>query len=266
MSTRRMSMCALVAATCAMFAPPALAQTIEGTLMEVESERPISLGLVIMLTEEGDSVTSAVTDANGRFHLEADAPGSFLLVASAFGFKETPAGVFELGPGGEMDVEFRIAAEAMPIEGLLVSLQRPAITHQLITNGYVRRLQRGLGHFITPYDIEQSSATRTADLFRGIPGVAVNTPGGGLNAFTGESVRFYDARGVCTPTVYVDGSRQPPTFTANASIDMIVPLQDLEAVEVYRRPSEIPVEYGALGTNTGADVVCGVLLLWTKHR
>ena len=88
----------------------AQAQTINGTLMEVESGQPISLGLVIMLTEAGDSVTSGVTNGQGRFSVTAPDGGSFRLVASAFGFKETAAGVFELGGDGAMDVEFRIAA------------------------------------------------------------------------------------------------------------------------------------------------------------
>lgn len=35
------------------FAGPAAAQTIDGTLMEVGSDRPISLGLIIMMTADG---------------------------------------------------------------------------------------------------------------------------------------------------------------------------------------------------------------------
>ena len=152
MSSTRLSVftflaAAFVGALGAGFMTPARAQTIEGTLMEVGSDRPISLGLVIMMTEEGDSITSGVTDGNGRFELRSEEPGSFVLISSAFGFKETQAGVFELGSEGTMTIEFRVGAKAMPIEGILVELQRPAIQHQLIRNGYVRRLQRGLGHF-----------------------------------------------------------------------------------------------------------------------
>ena len=139
-------------------ATPAYAQTIDGTLMEVETGQPISLGLVIMMTESGDSVTSGVSNGQGRFSVTAPEAGSFILVASAFGFKETAAGVFELGPDGEMDVEFRIAAAPMPIDGILVSLQRPALEHQLVKNGFVRRVTRGLGRFITPIMIEESAA------------------------------------------------------------------------------------------------------------
>ena len=134
------------------------------------------------MTESGDSITSGVSNGQGRFSVAAPEGGSFVLIASAFGFKETAAGIFELGDDSEMDVEFRVAAAPMPIDGILVSLQRPALQHQLVKNGFVRRVTRGLGRFITPIDIERSSATDAADLFRGIPGVFLEFPGGGLNS------------------------------------------------------------------------------------
>lgn len=246
---------------------PAAAQAIEGTLMEVESGRPISLGLVIMMTEAGDSVTSDVTDANGRFTVEADEPGSFFLIASAFGFKETRAGVFELGADGSMEVEFRVGAQAMPIDGILVELQRPALQHQLVRNGYVRRLQRGLGKFITPFDIENAAASSTSDLFRGIPGVRVGAIGGGLMSFQGETVQFGSPAGYCTPTIYLDGMRLSSSLVANNPLDHLVPLTSIDAAEVYQRPAEVPIEYGSTAMQGGSGGgVCGVLVLWTKTR
>lgn len=257
-----------VAVGTAMAAAPIDGQTIDGVLMEVQSDRPISLGLVIMMTEGGDSVTSAVTDSNGRFRVASPAPGTFSLIASAFGFKETRVGMFELGPDGSMNIEFRVGAEAMPIDGILVELQRPAIQHQLVRNGYVRRLQRGLGEFITPYDIEQSVARTSSDLFRGIPGVAVQgVAGGGVNSYQGDVVRFFSANGYCTPTVYLDGLRLSPAITSNQPLDVLVPLQSIDAAEIYRRPSEVPIEYGATGIQPSSEYGgCGVLVLWTKTR
>lgn len=256
----------LVALLATGLAIPAQAQTIDGTLMEVDTDRPISLGLVIMMTTEGDSITSSVTDAQGRFSLTADEPGAFILIASAFGFKETRAGVFELGSDGHMDVEFRVGAQPMPIDGLLVELQRPAIQHQLIRNGYVRRLQRGLGVFITPYDIENSGAVSTPDLFRNIPGVAVRLEGGGLFAHQGESVQFASALGYCTPTMYVDGQRLPPQVVSAQPLGALLPLGDVDAVEVYRRPAEVPIEYASTVRALEGDQGCGVLVVWTKAR
>ncbi len=248
-------------------ASSAHAQTINGTLMEVESDRPISLGLIILMTEQGDSITSAVTDSNGRFRVESDDPGAFVLIASAFGFKETRVGVFELGSGGSMDIEFRVGAEAMPIDGILVELQRPALQHQLVTNGFVRRLQRGTGMFITPYDIEQSSALRTGDLFRGLPGVAVQTVGDNSSTFLGETVRFLSATGYCTPTMYLDGVRLSPAVVSSMAIENLIPIAEIDAAEIYRRAAEVPIEYGATGVSAPDEYgVCGVIVLWTRRR
>jgi len=165
-----------------------------------------------------------------------------------------------------MDVEFRVGAQAMPIDGILVELQRPSIQHQLIRNGYVRRLQRGLGVFITPYDIENSGAIGTPDLFRNIPGVAVRMVGGGLSSHLGESVQMMSATGYCTPTMYVDGQRLTPQVVAAQPIGMLLPLGDVDAIEVYRRPAEIPIEYAGTVRGLGDDPICGVIVVWTRAR
>jgi len=243
------------------------AQTINGTLMEVESGTPISLGLIIMMTESGDSITSGVTDGRGRFSIGSPDAGSFVLLASAFGFKETAAGVFEIGSGGEMDIEFRIAAAPMPIDGILVSLQRPALEHQLVKNGFVRRVTRGLGRFITPWMIEQSPAVTTADLFRGIPGVLLSYPRGGLNSFEGETIQLAGAGQYCTPTIYLDGARMSVQMTQGMPIDLLAPLVMVDAVEIYRRPAEVPIEYGMTSSGIGEEGgPCGVVVIWTKTR
>ncbi|NNF13251.1 MAG: TonB-dependent receptor plug domain-containing protein [Gemmatimonadetes bacterium] len=248
-------------------ASEARAQTITGTLMEVETSQPISLGLVIMMTEDGDSITSTVTNGQGQFTVESEEAGSFVLLASAFGFKETAAGVFELGQDASMDVQFRIAAAPMPIEGILVSLQRPVLEHNLVRNGFVRRVTRGLGRFITPAQIERSSARTAADLLRGVPGVHITRPGGAINAFQGEMVRMVSQNDYCAPTIFLDGARIAPNMTSDTPLDALAPLQTIDAIEVYRRPSEVPIEYGmtSSGNNTGRGP-CGVLVIWTKTR
>ena len=256
----------VVVALAAGVAAPTAAQTIEGTLMEVESGTPISLGLVILMTEAGDSIASAVSNGQGRFSVDTQGAGSFVLLASAFGFKETAAGVFELGDDGEMDVEFRIAAAPMPIDGILVSLQRPALQHQLVKNGFVRRVTRGLGHFITPIVIEKSSARTAEDLFMGIPGVLLQYPQGGLNAFEGMTVRMTGVGQYCSPTIYLDGARMSVSMTQDMPIQLLAPLEMIDAVEIYRRPAEVPIEYGMTTSGGASGGPCGVLVIWTKTR
>lgn len=259
----------------------ATAQTIDGTLLDLDTDQPVELGLVLMFTEAGDSVGMAVTDEAGRFTLTSPEPGSFLLLASALGYKETPAGVFELGRDGVLSVQFRIRPQPLPIDALVASVRQPVLQHQLVRNGFVRRLQRGLGAFVTPHDIERSPATSTEQLLEHIPGVRVadvrlvrpqSVPGGDTvltslpRPDVGETVQIRGPGGRwCTPTVYVDGLRSFYTTDALSSsvavtLSTLAPLASVEAIEVYRRPAEVPMEYGSVGTGSGG---CGVLVVWT---
>ncbi|MEE2668966.1 MAG: carboxypeptidase regulatory-like domain-containing protein [Gemmatimonadota bacterium] len=235
-----------VLATCGHFSTSLKAQTIRGTLMERDSETPIHLGFVALLTESGDSVTSTITNREGRFSLTSPDPGNFLLLAAALGHRETTVGVFELGKDGELTVEFRVPAEALTMDGLFVQAERIGQEPALALNGFSRRMQEGLGYFMTPRDIENSDVTRTTDLFFGMLGVSV----------IGDRVYVRGTLGICSPQIYVDGL--PQSMGAGFPLDFIVPFEALAAVEVYRRAAEVPLQYG--GTGAG----CGVILFWTK--
>lgn len=258
--------------------PPSLdAQTISGTLRDSDSRQPIPLGLVLMYTEAGDSVTSTISDGSGRFRISSPDPGSFILQAAALGYRETPVGVFDLGDGGSMTVEYLLAPAPLPVDALMVEIDRPVVEHHLVQNGFVRRLQRGLGKFITPHDIENSTARSTESLMEGIQGVrvgTVRTRAGGLgipSPHLGETVQIAGPHGGwCEPTVYVDGIRTHYDPETGFTLSHVAHLGAVEAVEVYRRPTEIPVEFGVgsgstnlrTGNRTGG---CGVLVVWTKR-
>jgi hypothetical protein len=222
------------------------AQTIRGTLLERDSNRPINLGFVVLLTESGDSITSTITNRMGRFEVASPDPGNFLLLAAALGHRETTVGVFELGEGGELSVEFRIPVEPLTLDGLLVQAGRVGQLPGLVLNGFSRRMQQGLGRFITPADIALSPAFRTADLFVGMLGVSVD----------GERVQVRTGGRTCTPQIWIDGL--PQSRDADFALDFIIPLEAIAAVEVYRRATEVPLQYG------GSRAGCGVFLFWTK--
>lgn len=249
------------------------AQELSGTLLDAETEQPVALGLVMMYTEAGDSVDSTITDGLGRFRLESPEPGSFVLVAAALGYEETRAGVFELGEGASMQLEYRLPSQPLPLDAFFVSVEQPVLDHHLVRSGFVRRLQRGLGKFITPHQIAESSARSTEALLEGIPQVRVGTARvavGGLNVpapHLGETVQM--ARplgGWCAPRIYVDGQRVIYDPSVGLNISTYVAIADVEAVEVYRRISEIPVEFSTTQEEAGGrGEACGVLVLWTKR-
>ena len=260
------------------------AQTIRGRLVDAESGQPIDLGLVIMLTEELDSITSTITNESGMFEVTSPEPGGMVLVASAWGYHETLDGIFDVGTGSSMTVEFRIRPRPLPIDSLVVLLDRPVQQHELVRNGFVRRSERGLGHFITPHDIEESSAFSTEALLDGLMGVRVRPPTALATAwsdslvtqllpvsYVGDQVMLRANAGWCNPTVYLDGMRVQQDASQGMTLSMLAPLSVVSAIEVYRRAAQVPVEYASaespLNGNTGAlQGVCGVILVWTRQR
>ncbi len=230
-------------AACGLFPESLSAQTIRGTLLQRGTDQPIYLGFVALLSESGDSVTSAITTSDGSFSLTSPVPGSFLLLAAALGHQETTVGVFELGEGGELTVEFRIPVAPLTLEGLIVQADRISQTPALVRNGFSRRMQQGFGRFITPEEIERSRATRTLDLFVGMEGVRI----------VGNQLLLRD----CSPQTYVDGL--PLHMDADLPVDVMVPFESLAAAEIYLGVAQVPLQYGGTG---GA---CGVILFWTKE-
>lgn len=229
------------------------AQTLQGVLLERGTDRPVDLALLTLLTLDGDSVTAVLSDAEGRFSLEADDPGDYLLNAVGLGYRSSTTGVFELGDGGRISVEFRLEPVPIEIGGVevlteSVFLRRPA----LVQNGFVERAMRGFGRFITPQQIRNSGALSIGDLLARTGRVSVQY------SIHSGGILMRGPRGFCRPRIFLDGVLMPEV--GGRAIESIASLSMLEAVEVYRSGTEAPLQYGA---NAGE---CGVILLWTLRR
>jgi len=232
------------------------AQTIDGILLDRERNRPIDLGLVILLTVDGDSVASVLSDEEGRFLVESPRAGDFLLSTSALGYKPTiAASVFTLTEGGRTSLEFRIEPLAIEVGGLTVegraSLDRES---KLVRSGFVERAQGGFGRFITPADIKRSNPLSTVELLTRTGRVTTQYALGGARILMRGPV------GYCTPSVYMDGV---PISMSGISLDAIAPVSVLDAAEVYSSAAEAPRRYGG---GMGGMGGCGIIVLWTRAR
>jgi hypothetical protein len=232
------------------FAESAASQTIKGRLLDMHTDDAIDLGLLIMISEFGDSVTSTLSTGNGSFEVSAPEAGNYLLLAAALGYRETRVGLFELGTGGELSVEFRLWPEPLSIDGIMVeSLVREP---ELVRNGFYRRMQRGSGTFFSPGDIAETTALRSIDLIQGAPGTRLS-----IDPMNGERLEIRGTRGYCTPTLFLDGVRTVWEGTS-MRLDEMVPLEGLYAVEVYRGVTGIPIEFGSFNQ-------CGIIVFWTAR-
>ncbi len=110
---------------------------------------------------------------------------------------------------------------------------------------FERRKATGRGHYLTRAQIEQKGANNLADAVRDLRGVTLDCAGSGCY------VRMVRAPSRCYPQYIVD-EREDNIFGPTVAI------RDIEAIEVYSGPSDVPGEFA------GANAGCGVVVIWTR--
>ena len=226
------------------------------------SDRPIP-GARVIVVGSGEGVSGD----SGWVRLPGVAPGRVFVLVTRIGYRPTEFSLEVPATGGlEVDVELEPAPVA--VQGV-TAVARPEV-RLLQMGGFYRRREAGRGSFLTREEIEKSGAIRASEVFRRIQGVRV-VPTSGDN-YKLQSVRYGTSLSerssrsrtgnprqegggnnfVCDMLVFLDGMQ-----SHLESIDD-VHMQSLEAVEVYRGPSQVPPEYNQM------NAACGVVLLWTR--
>jgi len=216
------------------------AQTLGGRLLGRGTDRPIELAVVTMVEETGDRVAVTITDDLGRFSLTSPKVGSFYLTASAFGYETSSAGIFDLGRDAEMTVDFRVEPRPVAVEGLSISTHANESRRNLVASGFLDRLSRGIGKFITPFEIENSRARSTVELFEGIPSVSLANLKRSSTTSRVIVLRGTGAAAACYPRYYLDGAA---IDLGTDELNAAVPIEASEAIEIYSGASEIPAQY-----------------------
>ena len=150
---------------------------------------------------------------------------------------------------------------AYALDPVIVEAERVNRRRYLENAGYFRRERSGLGHHVSPdhIDARRAEVNDVSDFMIGIPGVTIMELGEPVELTSGETVAgkllvLGYGRNRCVPSVYVDGI--PTAFGASITeLGAYVWPEDVSAIEVYRRWSEAPVEYGS---------GC-LVLIWTRR-
>ncbi len=188
------------------------------------------------------------TDSVGHFRISELAPGIVRLMVRVAGFP-TKVVVVALASGESMTrvIELdstatgRATPQRLPAEAT-VAPQPPAPRYV----DFERRRLNGRGQYLTREDLERGGHASLQDAMRGLRGVNVECGGG-----SGCTIRMARAPMRCSPEYIVD-ERVDNFFGPNT------PIRDVEGVEVYTGPSEVPGEFA--GRNAG----CGVIVVWTR--
>jgi hypothetical protein len=243
-------------------ARPASAQVLHGRVLEDASERPIGQATVELLEATSHrSVMVVITDSLGRFMLRPTTRGEFKLRTASLGFREATSAKFPLGPIDTLELEMRLKVDAVLLAPLTVTasarpwhemMKPPGLWPFYERKSFMEKL--GLGRFVTR-DLIDNWAGNVTQLVGTVPGVVITSNGRTQSVAIRRSVPGLGS-GECQPLFFLNGAK---INLAGMSLDDFVDVTTLEAVEVYRGPSELPGEYA------GSDARCGAIGLWTRR-
>jgi len=230
-------------------ASPAGAQKGDGRLVGVVVDKasglPVGNAEVLHM---GDS-RSASSDSTGAYKFDGLPSGILKFIVRAKGYPATSV-IVALARGESMvrriELDSSQSGRASSAQGLNKVTIEAAPSLGPRYADFERRKATGQGHYITSDEIEKSNATSLQEAVRGVRGVTMDC-GGGL----GCSIRMVRAPMQCLPEYIVD-DRVDNFFGPNVAV------RDIQGIEVYTGPSDVPGEYA--GRNAG----CGVIVIWTK--
>jgi hypothetical protein len=251
-----------------------IGQLVRGRVVDVASGQPLKVAQLELLDDRDRVQLRAVSDSLGTFRLRGWTAGKYRLRTISIGYRTVTSDLLELMTGEEFELTVRMAVDAVPVEPItIVSRSRNSLTEIALRGYYDRRdmgRRIGIGRYLDRAEIEQKGKKLT-DVLQRVPGlrivrsntctyVVTTSNPGGTNSLTRVPSRTQstscDSAGgaVCPVNVYLDGM----LMKIEKSIDDMIPLEWVEAIEVYRRASEMPAEF--LGSGA-----CGVVGIWTRR-
>jgi hypothetical protein len=234
-------------------------QVLRGRVIEDGSEKPIATVALTLLRENGEKVSTLVTDSFGRFLIRPPAFGAYKLEGTRIGYRTATSPRFQVGLTDTLDMEFRLLPDAVLLAPLTVTassrpwhelMKPPGVWPFYERKNYMQKL--GLGKFITREDID-NWVGNVSSLLGTLPGVTVVQQRGGA-AVQFRRTAGISGSGECVPTLYLNGAP-----VRGVTVDELVSTMDLEGVEVYRGAAQLPGEFA------GSDSQCGVIVFWTRR-
>lgn len=235
---------------------PTLAQQESAVLVlsvvDRDSGRPLPSASIRV---RGSSLT-ALSDRAGRAQLAGMKPGRQVVEVALLGYAPGILAV-ELEPGDSVRAQVQLLVQPIALAAVrVVGRQR---RDPLAGTGFHERQREGGGIFVSRDEIEKRRARILTDILRGVGGIRI-VPGPAGNLATtsrgGPILNRDPVSGrtinVCPLQLFIDGKVYP-----SRSVDE-VPLDWVEAIEVYRGPAATPPLYKSTGES------CGAILIWTR--
>lgn len=227
-----------------------------GAVIDRSTGKPMG-GVTVVSLHDGKALN---TDTTGTFKFERLPVGIIRFLIRAPGFPQQGL-VLALAEGERMErrIELDSSATARQADETPArpsesrgQMLAPVLVNEEASRGpryasFERRQKTGAGHYLVRADIEKAGANTLQDVVRTLRGVNIDCSTGG----SGCQIRMVRAPMRCLPEYIVDEN-------VDNSFGPSVPVRDIEAIEVYTGPADVPGEYA--GRNAG----CGVIVIWTR--
>jgi hypothetical protein len=230
----------------------------------------------VVVTSGRDTLGVTSADSLGRYRLVVPRGGPSMLHVQRLGYQRDSLGIAISDATPEL-VNIAIAPTSAARLGTTVVMANRDLT------GFEARKRRGTaGTFFRSADIEKTGAMKVADIVMRVPGLTFADSGGvglilaprrtslgspriSLRATPASTRMNPDSTGdapkgggsFCVVRVAVDGRLMEESFSVNE-----LALADIAAVEVYRGPAGVPIEFSSTRGNT----TCGLVMIWLKRN
>jgi hypothetical protein len=264
-----------VALACSIFAiSSAGAQAVvRGFLYDDATGRPIA-GTVMLVDPTSDAaVVHAATDSSGQFQLQAKA-STYQLAAVRPGYKSVLSAPIHFLDGERLTIRIPIAESGDPTNKIgVMEHVRPQASVKASENaranddgGVGSRKAAGIGLQYTHADFDKTNFESLGQFLQSVPGLRVGDPRSASSMAmtrTGATMTssIVPRPADCHVGWYVDGHRMDLPGRADPLTDALasMPLDAVEAVEVFRGLSETPAQFA------DPDLRCGVVAVWSRR-
>ena len=179
-------------------------------------------------------------------------PGPSIVSIHKFGYGDERFPL-SIPAGDTLTVEVDLQSQAVRLEEIRATAMHSRV---LVESGFFNRQRMGIGSYQTRADWEGRGRLQFSDVIRRMRGVRVARTANG-NTILVPARGSISMSSLCKGVLlYVDG--MPMVVDGGEDVNDLVPLSELEAVETYAGPAEIPPQFNRIQS------ACGVVLAWRR--
>lgn len=236
-----------------LLATPAAGQTLQGIVIDRWTGTRVSYAFIRFRAIDGTEVEAVISDSAGEFSIRLRPGARYEAEVKAAGYV-IQSDTVQTFRGPTASVLLRLRPAPFPLEPLRVTVSKE--DSSLAAKGFYHRREMGFGYLMTAKEIEQTFPVVMTDALRNVPGVRVVCVRGILCDVRTRAAESMFRRGVCLPTVVLDGVVLRRGGTGGGlSLDELLNPFNIEAIEVYPSAAGVPPQYMS---------PCGAVIAWSK--